>query len=53
MSYLANRATTTDAALRKEGRTRPINATALNRKSGDRSGPAVSLHAQLVVVDKR
>jgi hypothetical protein len=34
ISYLAELATTTDAALREESRTRFINATTLNRKSG-------------------
>jgi hypothetical protein len=34
ISYLAELATTTDAALRKESRIPFINATTLNRKSG-------------------
>jgi hypothetical protein len=34
ISCLAEPATTTDAALRKESRTHFINATPLNRKSG-------------------
>jgi glycogen debranching enzyme len=38
ISYLAEQARTKDAALRKESRTRFINATTLNRKSGERSG---------------
>jgi hypothetical protein len=34
ISYLAEQATTTDAALLKKSRTRFINATKPNRKSG-------------------
>jgi hypothetical protein len=38
ISYLAELATTTDAALLGESRMTFINATILNRKSGERSG---------------
>jgi hypothetical protein len=38
ISYRAELETTTDVALRKESRTRFINATTLNRNSGERRG---------------